>query len=76
MISTELSNCKSGWLHRFVILREFADGVEEGCIICKKKVYFKIFEGRIDNLNYAKYHIRQGLPRFHNLFYREYPNAR
>ena len=73
MIGIEKSICKGGWLHRFVILSQSPYWVEEGCLICRKKVYFKIIEGRIDNLNYAKCHIRQGLPKNHRLFYHEFP---
>lgn len=74
MIGTELSNCKSGWLHRFIILRESPFGVEEGCQICQKLVYYKVINGQINNLAYLKEHIRQGLPKKHVLFKREYPN--
>lgn len=76
MIGTEKSHCKEGWLHRFTILRQSPNGVEEGCIICKEKRVFKIIEGRINNLEYLEYHIRQALPKWHPLFKREYPNAR
>ncbi len=72
MIGMELSRCKEGWLHEFIILRDSPFGVEEGCRKCKKKVVYRIDNGRIDNLTYIKQHIRQALPKKHPLFKREY----
>ena len=76
MIGTELSICKSGWLHRFILLRQSPEFAEEGCVICKKKAFYKVVRGRIDNLAYLKTHIRQALPPFHSLYYREYPKPK
>ena len=76
MIGTELSNCKEGWLHDFILLRQLPNGVEEGCRKCRTKRYYKIEKGKINNLLYIKEHCRQALPKFHNLFYREYPNKK
>lgn len=72
MIGTELSNCKEGWLHDFILLRQLPNGVEEGCRKCRQKRYYKIEKGKINNLLYIKEHIRQALPKSHRLFKREY----
>ena len=76
MIGIHDSICKGGWLHRYVLLRQNPEWVEEGCLICRKKVYYRIVDGKIDNLKYLKDHIRQALPKSHRLFKHEYPNKK
>lgn len=76
MISIERSSCLEGWLHRFILLRQLSEGAEEGCIICKAKRFYRIYNGRINDLLYLQEHARQALPRKHILLLREYPHAK
>ena len=76
MIGIEDSICKIGWLHRYELSRQSPEIVEEVCKICGKRVYYRIVDGRIDNLKYLRDHIRQALPRHHRLYYHEYPNKK
>ncbi len=64
------------WLHRFEITKQFADAVQETCMICGGQKIFKTYKGRTDNYRYIDYHVRNALPKFHPLFKREYPYAR
>lgn len=69
------SECRSGWLHRFVLSRQFFEGQEEICEICKVKVFFRQIEGRVNNQEYIAYHMRQCLFPQHRLFKKEFPNS-
>lgn len=69
------SRCRGSWLHRFSIVNQFPNAVQEVCAICGKSVIFKIYDGRVDNLNYIKYHMRQVLLPGHNLFRHEYEHT-
>lgn len=66
------SHCSNGYLHRYNLLRQWDNCVEEVCNICGDQQFFKIVDGRIDNLEYITYHMRQVLPQQHNLFSHEY----
>lgn len=67
------SKCLNSWLHRFEIKAEYPQGVMEVCEICKKKKFFRLIEGKVDNANYMSWHIRLALPTFHPLYEREFP---
>ena len=75
-LSWEKSRCKGSWLHRYELVEEHPNYAKEVCGICGKSVFFKICNGRIDNLAYIKYHLRQVLIPQHKLYYHEYPNAK
>lgn len=66
------SECLHGWLHRYKIEREWSDGVEEVCEICKDKQLFKVINGQIDNIEYLSYHERDILTKQSNNFEHEY----
>lgn len=66
------SQCKNQWYHRFQIISETPLGVLEMCQICKKKKFFKIIQGRLNNMEYLAYHNREALTPNHNKFKREY----
>ncbi len=63
------SECLEGWLHRYVIVEEYPDGVVEICKLCKKRLFF---HNKIPNEIYLAHHLRQTL-QFDDLrFNREY----
>lgn len=66
------SQCLDSWLHRFKIIEQFKDGILERCEICGQEEFFKVIDGRIDNVEYLSYHARQALLPFHPLFAHEY----
>lgn len=66
------SQCRNGWLHRFTIIGEYEQGIQERCGICGKKEFFRIYGGKIDNRKYLATHMRQALPKQHRLFEKEY----
>ena len=66
------SFCIWNWLHNFQIVGNHSEGVLEMCIRCKKRVFFKTINGRIDNWNYIKYHNKQLLPKNHQYFNHEF----
>lgn len=66
------SECGNGYLHRFKLQRQWINCVEEVCEICGQAEFFTINEGRIDNMAYIEYHMRQCLPKEHDLFFHEY----
>jgi len=66
------SQCKNKYLHRFEIVEEYEEGVLEVCEICKKKKFFKLIDGRPDNLSYMDYHIRNALPAQHPYYFHEH----
>lgn len=70
------SKCKGSWLHRFVIGRQWNNGIEEICQICGKRKVFKEYDGRINNNEYISFHIRQMLIPQHRLFQHEYGSQR
>ncbi len=67
------SQCLGSWLHRFSIVAAFENAVKERCDICHQEQTFQVREGRIDNLNYLTYHMRQVLVPQHSLHKHEYP---
>lgn len=66
------SKCKGLWLHRFEIAEQFNDAVVERCAICGKQKAFAVRDGRVNNLEYIAFHIRQVLVPQHNLYNHEY----
>lgn len=66
------SECLGSWLHRYAIVKQFPEGVEEMCLICKDRQFFRVFDGRIDNYNYIKYHNRQCLQPYNPFYSHEY----
>lgn len=66
------SLCIGTWLHRYIIVRQYGDGIEERCQICGDQQIFKMIDGRADNLEYIDYHMRQVLFPQHPLFHHEY----
>ncbi len=66
------SQCLNQYLHRFEIKEEYPEGVLEVCEICHTKKFFRIIDGKVDNVEYMSYHIRQSLPPYHPLFDREW----
>lgn len=66
------SKCLGSWLHRFNIVEEFDNGVMEVCEICHRKKFFKLIDGKVDNLNYMDWHIRQALPSQHPIYSHEH----
>lgn len=71
-LSWPKSRCKGAWLHRYEFLYQYPETVVEVCTICGTKIYFKIVDGRIDNLEYIRHHMRQVLLPQHSLFQHEY----
>jgi hypothetical protein len=66
------SECKGGYLHRYVILDNHNGGLIERCDRCGDTKYFPYdTPAHI----YMSYHIRQGLQVNDPRFLREYPNA-
>jgi hypothetical protein len=55
-----------------VIESEYEDGVMEVCEICHKTQFFKLIDGKSDNLSYMNWHTRNALPPSHPLFYHEF----
>lgn len=76
VISWSKSECKDGYLHQYQIITQDSNAVVEMCKLCKDMQVFKIVNGKVDNINYLKYHLRNALPPFHRLFKREFPNAK
>lgn len=70
------SECRNGWLHRFNIVAEYPEGVQERCEICGKKVFFRVINGKSNNTDYISYHMRQCLVPQHRAWKREYPNSK
>lgn len=67
------SQCRNGRLHRFTIVGQYDQGIQERCGICGKKEFFRMTtEGKIDNKKYLAFHQRQALPKVHRLYEREY----
>ena len=66
------SECLNSYLHRFKIQDQFEDGVVEMCEICGQREFFKVVDGRVDNVNYLSFHARQALPPQHPRFIHEY----
>ena len=66
------SECLNGYLHNYKQLAFYPWGITEMCEKCKDIQFFKIANGRVDNLNYIDYHQRQCLPKYHPLFKNEY----
>lgn len=66
------SNCKGAWLHRFIIVNQWYEGVQERCMLCGLKVFFPTINGKSNNTEYIAYHARQCLPPQHRLFNHEF----
>lgn len=67
-----LSKCRGIYLHKFDIVGQYENAVEERCTRCAKQVIFKTYMGKTDNNRYLSFHARQALPKAHNLFEHEY----
>lgn len=66
------SECIGGYLHDFKLKQQWFECVQEVCERCGEEVYFPIYDGRIDNLTYGDFHMKQWLVPQHPLFYHEY----
>ena len=66
------SECLGGYLHKFELKQQWAECIQEVCERCGQEEYFQIVDGRIDNLTYIDYHMRQVLVPQHPLFFHEY----
>jgi hypothetical protein len=66
------SECLNQYLHRFSIQEEYDDGVLEACEICGITKFFRIIEGKVDNVEYMSYHLRQALPPEHEYYDHEH----
>lgn len=66
------SRCLNKYLHRFIIVKDYDDGVLEKCEVCRKSKGFKIIEGKLDNARYMSWHIRSALTPDYPYFDREY----
>lgn len=66
------SRCRNGWLHRFTIIGQYEQGIQERCGICGRKEFFRAYNGKVDNRKYLAFHMRQALPKVHRLYDREY----
>ena len=67
------SQCRNSYLHRFEIKAEYPEGVKEVCIICGMSKFFRVIDGKLNNLAYMDWHVRNALPNIHPLFTREFP---
>lgn len=64
------SKCRiPGYFHDFRIILNFPEGSLEGCVRCKKRVFFK---NNVTNSHYLSYHIRSTLQRDNPRFNKEY----
>lgn len=72
MSQYQKSECKNGYLHRYVILENHKGGLVERCDRCGDKQYFP---HDTPNWKYLEYHIRQALQVTDPRFLREYPQA-
>ncbi len=70
------SRCRNSWLHRFNIVNQYEEGVMEICEICRTKRFFRVVQGKVNNMEYMRYHMRQALRPEHPLFYHEYEYQR
>jgi hypothetical protein len=68
----EKSQCLGIWLHRYKIVAQFGNAVEERCEICKDTKIFKLGYGPLNNLEYLDYHLREALPPQHPLYEHEH----
>lgn len=66
------SECKKGWFHRLMIIAEYPEGVVERCVICHKKIFHRVLDGRVNNKTYISYHARSALPKEHRRYTKEY----
>ena len=66
------SECLNGYLHRYSIQEHYSEGVVEMCEICKNRKFFRVVDGRVNNVEYLGSHARQALLPQHPLFYHEY----
>lgn len=66
------SYCTNSYLHRFDIKETYPDGVLEVCEICHMRKFFKVTDdGRVDNVSYMSYHLKQGLHPSHPFYPRQ-----
>lgn len=66
------SKCIGTSLHRYEIWKVAPTCVVEVCAICKNEIYFNLIDGKVDNLDYLNYHLRQALPKWHPYYEAEY----
>jgi hypothetical protein len=64
------SLCAGSWLHRYFIYRTDRDVIEEVCVICKDRQFFK---EKGSNQEYISWHAREALQPRELIFYHEYP---
>lgn len=63
------SECASGFLHDYRIVKVFPNGMLEVCLKCRDKQYFK---NNTPNHVYLSYHMRSALQKDHPRFQKEY----
>lgn len=76
VISWSKSECKDSYLHDYQLIWQDQGAVVEICKICRDKQVFKIVNGRINNIQYLQYHLKQALPVFHRLYKRQHGNKK
>ncbi len=65
------SECKNGYLHDYLSVREYPKGVLERCTRCGKQMFFP---HQVPNHVYISHHIKSALQPYDPRFKREYPN--
>ena len=68
------SKCLGTFLHDFKFYQAGENGVSEVCSRCGELCAFVVIDGKTDNLDYLSYHLRSALPKWHPIYYAEYPN--
>lgn len=66
------SECQNGYLHRYIIDREWSDGVTEICEICHDVQFYKVIDERVDNIAYLEHHERDILMPIDRQYANEY----
>lgn len=65
------SECQGGYLHDYLLVKEYRQGVLERCSRCGDSQFF---EHDTPDWKYLEFHIRSALQRSDPRFSREYPN--
>lgn len=68
------SECRGGYLHKWIQLEIIKDGSLERCERCGKKMWFSAARGA--NALYLSYHIRSALQPSDARFEKEYPSIK
>lgn len=66
------SFCKGKQLHVWQIVGHHPSGTLEQCLRCRKRMFWKEINGRIENYKYIQYHNRDLLPKIHPYYLKEY----